>query len=178
MLRLRSVGTVSQLQESAEAGVTPGHHNSYPGELTERLTELQTQSKALCRCPAPCSVEEQSSVEGQLADEVRALPCGPASGAGPAVKNRTAGAGGEPTACLCLCRTPERAQLALLWQGLGRKMLREEDTVTTSPKERSSGGEALCISPVQMRRARKERWNNPAVMLLMETPQLLSFVRT
>lgn len=138
------MGTVSPSQESAEAGVSTGHRNSYPGELTERLTELQTQSKALRRCPAP------RFVEGQLADEVRALPRGPASGAGPAVKNRAAGAGGEPAACLCLCRTPERAQLALLWQGLGRKMLREEDTVTTSPKERSSGGEALCISPVQM----------------------------
>lgn len=172
MLRLRRVGTVSPSQESAEAGVSTGHRNSYPGELTERLTELQTQSKALRRCPAP------RFVEGQLADEVRALPRGPASGAGPAVKNRAAGAGGEPAACLCLCRTPERAQLALLWQGLGRKMLREEDTVTTSPKERSSGGEALCISPVQMRRARKERWNDTAVMLLMETPQLLSLVRT
>lgn len=53
VLRLRRVGTVSPSQESAEAGVSTGHRNSYPGELTERLTELQTQSKALRRCPAP-----------------------------------------------------------------------------------------------------------------------------
>lgn len=78
VLWLRGVGTVAQLQESGGAGVSTGHHESYPGELA---------------------------------------------------------------ACLCLCQAAKRVQISLLWQELGRNA-QVENTVTTSPRKWSSGGEA------------------------------------
>jgi len=51
---------------------------------------------------------------------------------------------------------PSKSPDSLALAGTGRKMLRVEDTATTSSKELSSEGEALYISPVQMRTVRNE----------------------